>query len=60
MHHPAAVFFRRAAELHRIQRIYALHHHALEEITIEHVIGGAEPLVPRQRIGAVNPRASKA
>ena len=51
MLHPAAKLLRRAAELHRIWRVRALHHHALEEIAAEHTVRGAKPLVKCERIG---------
>src|SRR5205809_3064201 len=35
MLHPAARRLRRAAELHRMNRIRALHHHALDEVAYE-------------------------
>ena len=48
---PAAEFLGRTAELHGIRRVRALHHDALEEITAEHAVRIAEPLVECERGG---------
>ena len=48
---PIPAFLDRAAELHRIWGVRALHHHALEEVAAEHTVRKAEPLVKRESIG---------
>jgi len=51
MLHPAAEFLGGNSELHRVRRVRALHHHALEEIAAERTVRNAEALVKRERIG---------
>ena len=50
MLHPTAELLRRAAELHGIRRVRALHHHALEEIAAEHSVNITKPLVESERV----------
>ena len=48
---PRPALLRRAPQLHRVNRIAALHHHALEEIAAKRAVRGTQPLIERQRIG---------
>ena len=47
---PITEFLSCAPKLHRVNRIRALHHHALEEIAAERAVGLAELLVVSERV----------